>query len=79
MICRPRYYFRKELKDEFLRGMKLNYLCNKIEISYSYLSSIVQGRNVVDDCLIFDIMISIGYTPSEIKKLKDTYFMLREN
>lgn len=78
MIVRPRYYFRKELKNEFLKGMKLNYICEQIGMSYSYLSSVMRGKNAVDDYVITKIMAYIGYTNKEIKELKDKYFVLRD-
>lgn len=76
MEKRPRYLFKKELKYKFLRGMKLTYIAENVGISYSYMSSIIQGRNVVDDYLINKIMLCIGYTTSEFKKVKKTYFTL---
>lgn len=76
MEKRPRYSFKKELKYEFLRGMKLKYIAENVGISYSYMSSIIQGRNVVDDYLMEKIMLCIGYTISELKNTKKTYFIL---
>lgn len=55
----------------------MNYLSDKIGISYSYLSSILQGQNVVDDYLMYDIIINIGYSSKEAKSLKEKYFTLR--
>lgn len=78
MVSRPRYYFNKELKNEFLQGIKLTYLCEKIGISYSYLASIIQGQNVIDEYMINDIMFCIGYNSKDIKNLKNKYFTLRD-
>lgn len=78
MVCRPRYFFNKELKNEFLQGIKLTHLCEKIGISYSYLASIMQGHNVIDEYMINDIMICIGYNSKDIKNLKNKYFTLRD-
>lgn len=77
MIKRPRYIFKKECKNEFLKGIKMNYLSDKIGISYSYLSSILQGQNVVDEYLMYDIITNIGYASKEVKLLKEKYFTLR--
>lgn len=79
MIRRPRYYFDKTQKKEFVRGQTLVYLCEKIGISYSYLSSIIQGKNVVDDYFIRDIMLGIGYSDKEIKTLKNKYFIEKKS
>ena len=78
MIDRPKYFFNRELKDEFLQGMKLNYLCEQVGISYSYLTSIIQGQNAVDKYLIENIMTCIGYNTRDIKDFKDKYFTLRD-
>ena len=49
------------MKNEFLRGMKMTYIADKVGISYSYLYSIIQAQNVVEDYLIARIMLCIGY------------------
>lgn len=79
MEKRPRYFFKKDMKNEFLRGMKMTYIADKVGISYSYLYSIIQAQNVVDDYLIARIMLCIGYKNTDIKNLKSKFFELREN
>lgn len=79
MEKRPRYIFNKDTKYEFLRGLKMKYIADNIGISYSYLSSIIQGQNVVDDYLLEKIMGGIGYSNTDIKNKKRKFFTLREN
>lgn len=74
MIQRPKYKFKKELKMEFIRGYRFDYLANKIGISYSYLLQILRGSFNIDPYLVNRIMIGIGYDEEEINKSLDYYF-----
>lgn len=74
MIRRPKYLFNKDLKKEFLQGRNLKYVADKVGISYSYITSIVQGRNTIDEYLINEIMLAIGYTNKDINNDKYSYF-----
>lgn len=77
MIKRPRYFFNKDMKKTFLCGMTLKWLSEKLRISYSYLSSIMQGKNGIDNYLCCAIMKEIGYNANDIKKRKNEFFTLR--
>lgn len=74
VIQRPKYKFKKELKMEFIRGYRFDYLANKIGISYSYLLQILRGSFNIDPYLVNRIMIGIGYDEEEINKSLDYYF-----
>lgn len=74
MIQRPKYKFKKELKMEFIRGYRFDYLANKIGISYSYLLQILRGSFNIDPYLVNRIMMGIGYDEEEINKSLDYYF-----
>lgn len=74
MIQRPKYKFKKELKMEFIRGYRFDYLAEKIGISYSYLLQILRGAFNIDPYLVSKIMIGIGYSEQEIAKFLDYYF-----
>lgn len=74
MIQRPKYKFKKELKMEFIRGYRFDYLANKIGISYSYLLQILRGSFNIDPYLVGRIMTGIGYNDEEITKFLDYYF-----
>lgn len=74
MIARPKYRFKRELKMEFIRGYRFDYLAQKIGISYSYLLQILRGSFDIDPYLVNKIMVSIGYGDEEIKNLLDYYF-----
>lgn len=77
MLSRPRYFFNKDKKNEFLRGRKQTWLAEEVGISYSYLSSIMQAQNGIDNYLCCAIMKAIGYNSVEIKKYKSTYFIIK--
>lgn len=74
VIQRPKYKFKKELKMEFIRGYRFDYLANKIGISYSYLLQILRGSFNIDPYLVNRIMMGIGYDEEEINKSLDYYF-----
>ena len=74
MIKRPKYRFKKDLKMEFIRGYRFDYLANKIGISYSYLLQILRGSFNIDPYLVEKIMIGIGYSNEEIDDLSNYYF-----
>lgn len=74
MIKRPKYKFKKELKMEFIRGYRFDYLADKIGISYSYLLQILRGCFNIDPYLINRIMLGIGYSSEEIDNLLNYYF-----
>lgn len=74
VIQRPKYKFKKELKMEFIRGYRFDYLANKIGISYSYLLQILRGSFNIDPYLVEKIMTGIGYDNEEINKLSNYYF-----
>lgn len=74
MIARPKYRFKKELKMDFIRGYRFDYLANKIGISYSYLLQILRGSFDIDPYLVEKIMTGIGYSSEEIKNLLEFYF-----
>ena len=74
MIARPKYRFKRELKMDFIRGYRFDYLANKIGISYSYLLQILRGAFDIDPYLVEKIMTGIGYSSEEIKNLLDYYF-----
>ena len=74
MIQRPKYKFKKELKMEFIRGYRFDYLANKIGISYSYLLQILRGSFNIDPYLVNRIMLGIGYSSEEIDNLLNYYF-----
>ncbi len=74
MIQRPKYKFKKELKMEFIRGYRFDYLANKIGISYSYLLQILRGSFNIDPYLVNRIMLGIGYSSEEIDNLSNYFF-----
>lgn len=74
VIQRPKYKFKKELKMEFIRGYRFDYLANKIGISYSYLLQILRGSFNIDPYLVNRIMLGIGYSSEEIDNLLNYYF-----
>jgi hypothetical protein len=74
MITRPKYKFKKELKMDFIRGYRFDYLANKIGISYSYLLQILRGAFDIDPYLADKIMIGIGYSDEERFDMINYYF-----
>lgn len=74
MIARPKYRFKKDLKMEFIRGYRFDYLANKIGISYSYLLQILRGSFDIDPYLADRIMIGIGYSDEERFNMINYYF-----
>lgn len=74
VIQRPKYKFKKELKMEFIRGYRFDYLANKIGISYSYLLQILRGSFNIDPYLVNRIMLGIGYSSEEIDNLSNYFF-----
>ena len=74
MIARPKYKFKKDLRMEFIRGYRYDYLAEKIGISYSYLLQILRGSFNIDPYLVDKIMVGIGYSDKEIKQKVDYFF-----
>lgn len=74
VMQRPKYKFKKELKMEFIRGYRFDYLANKIGISYSYLLQILRGSFNIDPYLVNRIMLGIGYSSEEIDNLSNYFF-----
>lgn len=75
MIRRQKYFFDRTLKKEYLKGRSLRYLSNTIGISYSYITSIIQGRNPIDSYTIGIISNAIGYSEKELDNVIKTYFV----
>lgn len=74
VIQRPKYKFKKELKMEFIRGYRFDYLADRIGISYSYLLQILRGSFNIDPYLVNRIMLGIGYSSEEIDNLSNYFF-----
>ena len=74
MIARPKYRFKKELRKEFVRGYRFDYLAEQIGISYSYLLQILRGCFEIDPYLVCKIMIGIGYSSDEIEEKMEYFF-----
>lgn len=71
---KSRYWFKTELRDDFLRGYRVDYISKQAGITSNYLSILIHNKRPWSDKLINNIMSTIGYTKKEIKSEFNKYF-----
>lgn len=53
------YLFKTEKKNEFLGGIKINWLADKIGVTYSYLSQVLNGKRTCSVVLASLLMVKL--------------------
>lgn len=77
MLVRPKYYFKKELREELLQGRTLVYIAKKLDTSSSYVGYLLKGSAPVDDYVIYSLLKIVGVSEDDMQEKKKYFFTLK--